>query len=254
MILDPDGIFHGNRWLQCSNAAQLHALRLFLASNGFARIEVNYARLVGRAYATFKPIPTEEELMGYVRELADAHLLFLFESSGQLWGAWDTRPELLPRYKTAADKRSPEPPEPDFTQWKNAYRAETKRLPKFFEKIPRFSRSSSATFLHGGGVGKGVGEVIPLTPFSEISTEPTIAPDSRWAGRPRAELLDLLIEGSELYACAILDVRDFENHTDAEIAELLDELFQSFVSPLPVPTGRIPAELLAGAGALEATA
>ena len=33
----------------------------------------------------------------------------------------------LPRYKTAADRRSPSPPEPAFTDWKKQYRRENKR-------------------------------------------------------------------------------------------------------------------------------
>jgi hypothetical protein len=129
----------------------LHWPRLFLASNGFARLEINYARIIGTAYPTFDPFPSETELQSFIQEYWKNYLLFLYEVDGQLWGQWDTRQELLPRYKTAADRRSPSPPEPAFTDWKKQYRQENNRFPKCFQKI-------SETFPHGVGVGVGVGK------------------------------------------------------------------------------------------------
>jgi hypothetical protein len=151
-IIDPSGLFNGDRLRRCSNAAQLHFPRLFLASDGFGRLEINYARIVGKAYPTFNPIPTETELQAYIEEYVHNSLLFVYEVTGQLWGQWDTRSELLPRYKTAADRRSPFPPEPDFTQWKQSYREHRSGFPKSFGKV-------SGSFLHGVGVGVGVGNL-----------------------------------------------------------------------------------------------
>ena len=104
-IINPEGFFNGDRLRRCSNAAQLHWPRLFLASDGFARLEINYARIIGRAYATFNPIPTEDELLVFIREYSQNHLLFLYQVGGQTWGQWDTQSEFLPRYKTAQDRR-----------------------------------------------------------------------------------------------------------------------------------------------------
>jgi len=150
-VIDPSGMFNGDRLRCCSNAAQLHWPRLFLASDGFGRLEINYARIVGKAYPTFNPIPSETELQSFIQEYARHFLLFLYEFGGQVWGQWDTRNDLLPRYKTAADRRSPIPPEPAYGNWKQRYRAEPKSFPKSFGNI-------SATFLHGVGVGTGEGE------------------------------------------------------------------------------------------------
>jgi hypothetical protein len=147
-IIDPDGLFGGDRLRRCSNIAQLHWPRLFLASDGFARLELNYAKIVGRAYPTFKPIPTEMEMQAWLKEYVDTRLLFVFEAGGQLWGQWDTRKEFLPRYKTAADRRSPIPPESAFAEWKRKYREENKAFPKYFGEVPE-------SFLHGVGVGGG---------------------------------------------------------------------------------------------------
>jgi hypothetical protein len=150
-IIDPDGFFGGDRLRRCSNAAQLHWPRLFLASDGFARLEINYARIIGRCYGTFNPIPSETEIQAWIAEYAKNYLLFLYEADGQVWGQWDTPSKLLKAYKIASDHRSPVPPEPAFTEWKHRYLEEKKALPKFFKNLPE-------TFLHGVGVGEGVGK------------------------------------------------------------------------------------------------
>jgi hypothetical protein len=148
-IIDPEGLFGGDRLRHCSNGAQLHWPRLFLASDGFARLEINYARIVGRAYPTFHPIPSELELQSYIQEYEQNFLLFLYEADGRFWGQWDTRSELLPRYKTAADRRSPSPPEPAFSTWKRRYRSHNKGFPKPFGEI-------SVNLQHGVGGGKNI--------------------------------------------------------------------------------------------------
>jgi hypothetical protein len=110
-VIDPDGLFNGDRLGRCTIAAQLHWPRLFLASDGFGRLEINYARIVGVAYPTFNPIPSETDLHSFIREYVENYLLFLYEVDGRCWGQWDTREELLPKYKTSKDRRSPNPPE-----------------------------------------------------------------------------------------------------------------------------------------------
>ena len=153
-ILDFDGLTNGDRLRACSDAARLHFAYLFLASNGYGRLEINYARLVGRVYATFNVPPSEVDLMGFVEEYRANSLLFLYRANGQVWGAWDTKAEYLPRYKNAQDRRSPEPPEPAFREWKSAYRSEVKALPKVSEIFQKVSE----IFPRGVGVGVGVGK------------------------------------------------------------------------------------------------
>jgi hypothetical protein len=149
-IIDPTGLFSGDRLRHCSNIAQLHWPRLFLASDGFGRLELNYARIVGRAYTTFSPIPTEGELQEIIGEYITNYLLFPFQFGAQAWGAWDTKSEYLPRYKTSIDRRSPAPPEPEFTEWKRRYSEQITAFPKSFSKL-------SEEFLLGVGVGGGIG-------------------------------------------------------------------------------------------------
>jgi len=135
VLIDPSGLFGGDRLRHCSNDAQLHWPRLFLASNGYGRLEINYHKLVARAYSTFTQPPSEVDLQGYIQEYVENFLLFLFIVDGQIWGAWDCPPHLLPRYKTAEDDRSPVPPEPAFSDWKRRYRQGNKPLPKCFGNV-----------------------------------------------------------------------------------------------------------------------
>lgn len=154
-IINPDGLFGGDRLRHCSNLAQLHWPRLFLASDGFGRLELNYHKIVARAYATFSPVPSEQEVLGCIQEYLDNFLLFGYAIDGQAWGQWDTPVEFLPRYKTAADKRSPAPPEPAFLEWKRRYRSKSKTLPKCFENFPETFRRGV-----GGGGGDGDGKTM----------------------------------------------------------------------------------------------
>jgi len=177
-IIDADGLFGGNRWRGCTNAAQLHWPRLFLASDGFGRLELNYNKIIARAYSTFNPAPSEAELQAYLQEYSQNYLLFVYGVDGQIWGQWDTPAEFLPRYKTAIDRRSPIPPELEFNEWKKRYRAETKSLQKCFVNIPE-------SFLCGKGlVGYGEGKKTRLSngdgPVDEMPSGGVDAEPDTW--------------------------------------------------------------------------
>jgi hypothetical protein len=153
LIIIPDGLFHGERLRKCSNEARYKWPYIYLSSNGYARLEINYNRIAATAFAGFRPVPTEEEVGGCIREYHENHLLFIYEAAGQLWGQWDTPAKALPRYKTAGDRNSPAPPEPAFSEWKKAYRHERRAFPKSFGNI-------SETFPHAVAVADaGAGAV-----------------------------------------------------------------------------------------------
>ena len=117
-ILDADGLFYGDWLRRLPLQARLHWPYLYTAANDLGRLELNYRKLANRVYATFPEIPTEADLMGYVREYSDAFLLFVFECNGQLWGQFDTSEKYLPRYKSKVSLESPNPG-PAFIEWKN---------------------------------------------------------------------------------------------------------------------------------------
>jgi hypothetical protein len=156
LVIDAEGLFGGNRWRKCSAMARLNAPYLMLCSNGYGRLEIDPLRILARAYATFNPRPTEQDILGWVQEYSNASLMFLYEYDSTPWGIWDTPERLLLRYKTAADKRSPAPPEPAFSEWKSAYRSKSQSFPKFCENIPKVFGVDA--YGEGDGVGVGAGE------------------------------------------------------------------------------------------------
>lgn len=179
-VIDPDGLFNGDRLRQCSNAARLYWPYFFLASNGYGRIEINYHRLVSKAFSNFSPVPSEAELMRYLKEYESAHLLFLYQFKGQLWGQWDTDKKYLNKYQTAADKSSPEPPADAFKAWKDSYHEQKQavtvlpeNLSSLFGNVPESSTKVEQEFLQdlplGDGVGVGVvvGEGETKSPSSD---------------------------------------------------------------------------------------
>jgi hypothetical protein len=119
-LIDADGLFYGDRMAKLSLMARLYWPYFFCASNAYGRLELNYHRLSNRAFARFPQIPSESEINSYLKEYKEAFLLFVYESNGQRWGAWDVSEKFLPRHKDAASKRSPDPG-PAFLDWKNRY-------------------------------------------------------------------------------------------------------------------------------------
>src|SRR5690348_7388959 len=108
-IIDPEGLFLGDRMARLSTMARLYWPYMFLLSNAFGRFEVSYPKIISRAYSTFSEIPTVDEIHGYVSEYHSAYLLFLYRHEGSVWGQWDTSERYLKRHKDAQSLKSPAP-------------------------------------------------------------------------------------------------------------------------------------------------
>lgn len=142
IIIDPDGLFHGKRLARCSDHAQLFFPRLLLASNGYGRLEIDFDRIRYEAFWTFRYKPTDERLAEVVQEYAHNFLLFLYVDEGQTWGQWDVAPNWLPRYKNAADRRSPAPEPEAFKMWLHEVKLQKiKPFPRVSENFPKVSES-----------------------------------------------------------------------------------------------------------------
>jgi RNA recognition motif-containing protein len=127
-IINPDGLFSGERLARCSDEAQLHWPRLFVASNTFARLELDYDKIVTLAYRNFRDKPTEEQLSSWFSEYHRNYLMFVYEApDGSSWGQWMTDKAYLSKYQTAADRKSPAPDETDLEQFRRDYVATKKR-------------------------------------------------------------------------------------------------------------------------------
>ena len=156
-IIDPNGLFYGDRLARCSDEAQLHWVRFFTASNTFARLELNYRQIISTAYGSFKSKPTEEQVAGWVREFHENFLLFIYTApNGSLWGQWLTSKENLRKYQTSTDKRSPGPDEKELEVYRQQYISKKQAKSIAFNEL---SKPLQFTLLGiGEGIGKGIGD------------------------------------------------------------------------------------------------
>ena len=121
-IIDPTGLFSGERIANCSDEAQLHWVRLFTASNTFGRLELSYLNIIQLAYRSYKTKPTEAEHAIWIQENFYNFLLCVNDAEdGSTWGQWLTSSEYLSRYQTAADRRSPAPDEKSLEEYRRRY-------------------------------------------------------------------------------------------------------------------------------------
>ena len=158
-IINPDGLFYGERLARCSDEAQLHWVRLFTASNTFGRIELSYRHIVNMAYGSFHKKPTEADISRWIQEYFENFLLFVYDApDGSTWGQWLTSAEYLSRYHTAADRRSPEPDKNAIESYRREY-LESKSRKSL--RINRYSKPSSTTSIsiENDGVVEGCGEI-----------------------------------------------------------------------------------------------
>jgi len=116
-VIETEGLFKGKRLRRCSPMARWYWPYLFLLSNGFARIELDY-ECIADEFGSFRgAAPTVEDIAQAFVQYREHHLIFVYVVNGQEWGQWDTRRSLLKEYKTAGDKSSPKPPECEYRHW-----------------------------------------------------------------------------------------------------------------------------------------
>lgn len=166
-IIDSAGLFLGDRLGWCSDVAQLHWPRLYSAANNFARLELNYRKIVSKAYANFQAPPAEQEFWEMIREYKNNFLLLVYQTDdGVLWGQWQTNERYLLGHKNADDRRSPAPPLETQDAYRNAYldRKKSKSnknvgLADLLGVVPTYLESCDLPVLTvaGVGVGEGVG-------------------------------------------------------------------------------------------------
>jgi hypothetical protein len=163
-VIDPKGLFEGQRLAACSDRAQSFWPRLYCAANGYARLELHPPTIIGRCFHYYKVVPTEEEILAVIRELVDNFLVIPYQAEGQWWLQFATEEKFLRRRKTAEDERSPAPPaeslkafESGYAQWKDKQATRNHGDTNISKMFPKYFRNVSATFPPGVGVGVGNG-------------------------------------------------------------------------------------------------
>ena len=117
LLIDPNGLFFGTRLRRCMDYSRLLFPHLYLLSNGYGRLELDYDRILSTAFAGYTTLaPTEERLAEVLIDYSRNALMFLYARDGKLWGQWDSPARCVPRYKTAEDRRSPDPNDPEISE------------------------------------------------------------------------------------------------------------------------------------------
>ena len=184
-IIDPEGLFSGERLAACSDLAQLYWPRFFLAANSCGRIELSYKSLVSRVFGNFQDHPKSDELWAVFREYENNFLAVLYESdSGVWWCQFITSEKFLPKYKKTRDEQSPAPTSEVMEAHRRGY-LEWKRSKSFknqsFQKLPTLFSSE------GVGIGVGVGTGIGVGVEKQEQQQKPSPPRSEDGGGKKAE-------------------------------------------------------------------
>jgi hypothetical protein len=178
-IIDPEGLFEGERLAACSDLAQLYWQRLFLAANSCGRMEMTYASIIGKVFKTFRNPPTEEALWSVFEELERCYLVILYEVDGVWWCQFVTSEKYLPKYKKARDEASPTPSfemisfhAEGYRNWKKQRNVKNQSFRKSLEML----RNSSEEFLRRG-IGEVIGEVV-VKELEKRGTKKEAAPET----------------------------------------------------------------------------
>lgn len=157
-IIDPEGLFEGERLAACSDIAQLYWQRLFLAANSCARMELSYQSIISKVFKTFTRPPTQSELWEVFEEFDKNFLAVLYQADGIWWCQFITSDKYLPKYKKSRDEATPAPPlelldfhRHGYLEWRkrNSFSNQSFRKPS--EDFQRRGEEKS---------GVGVGEVV----------------------------------------------------------------------------------------------
>lgn len=169
-----------------SDKARLLWPHLLVASNTVGRIEINYRKVINRAFVDFRtnPFADEREFLSVMGEYQDAYLLFVYEVNGQIWGQWDAPKNTWQRHPLDADKLTPAAPVEAMAEWLKGYRERIQPKPfnlKTFTIPPQTSEVPRET-VRGVGVGLGVGKARQgkAEPKTSQATLPDWIPVELW--------------------------------------------------------------------------
>lgn len=165
-IIDPKGLFLGDRLAMCSDTAKLHWPWMYAAANNYARLELNYRKVVSTAYTNFQMPPTELEFWKLITEYRNRFLLFVYTTAeGVVWGQWQTNERYLLGKKNAEDRRSPTPPADEQENYRKRYldykiskSVKNQQLADLGADVPQCAELGAMVESGSAGVGVGVGE------------------------------------------------------------------------------------------------
>ena len=254
MLIDPQGLLQGDRISACSDEAQLHFPRLMAASNGYGRFRLSVEWLLTNVYASLRQKPTKEQIQGWMHEYHANFLLFVYRApDGATWGHWEIPENLLGRFRSATDRKSPEPPAAEHHAYRASYIealrvknaanddlfCDDREIPKTVTPLECGTQThahGTQTHAHGVethasnvgvgvGVGEGVGEVFAQNapqpvPFKRLYTQiRELFGDAPWDGS-EAKALDALLQASPgLSVSTVRRCLEHRSKSDVNLAE-----------------------------------
>ena len=164
-VIDPYGLFHGQRLAACSDLAQLYWPRLFCAANTFARLELHLPSIINQCFSTFQQPPSEAAVWSVFQEYSTHYLALAYRANGRIWVQFMTEEKYLKRHKSQDDQRTPAPSDRDLSDYKTRYHEWKKRQaqsdsPKTLTNLSEVFQTSFASFSSevGQGIGVGIGD------------------------------------------------------------------------------------------------
>src|SRR5712664_2000618 len=98
-VIDPDGLFEGQRISALSDTAKLYWPWLYAAANGYGRLELDPPAIIKRCFGSFDRKMTQDQLIIILTEYRDNFLILVYEHEGQTWIQFDTSAKYLRRHK-----------------------------------------------------------------------------------------------------------------------------------------------------------
>jgi hypothetical protein len=190
-VIDPHGLFNGERLRACSDRAQDLWPRLYIACNNFARMQLDPDEIIRCCFGGYRVKPTREQLLAVIAEYRDNFLVLPYKVSGRVWLQFATQNKWLRHHKSAIDKNSPEPSpkvleafDKGYARWKenrtNAVAEDevedvnqilppvSKTFSTISEPVTNVLETVSEKVTQGIGIGIGIGiKPIPKTAAAE---------------------------------------------------------------------------------------
>jgi len=186
-VIDPNGLFEGQRLRACSDIAQNYYPRLYCAANGYARLELDVQAIIRLYFRFYTHIPTVDDIVAVFEEYVTNYLAFIYQSEGRVFVQFATKAKFLPRRKTREDNRIPPPPpeaveafNQGYIRWKaeQAHKEQSLEVNEFLKKI-------SEKNCHGTCIGEGIGMNAHESESKreECASFPTTKPDDTKQGQ-----------------------------------------------------------------------
>ncbi len=187
-LIDPEGLFFGERMRKCSDKSRLLWPYLFVAANTAGRLRLSYEDLLDKVFVGFRNPPTQQEITEAISDYRRNFLAYPYQSGGEFWLQFYRKSGFTPRYEKAKDQKTAPPPAA-YWEWINSYKKPNSLLSTLFTSSENCEKFAIGIGIGvGTGIGIGIGKEQPPLVESHDSTgaEFELQPPSQ-NGKPKAK-------------------------------------------------------------------